>query len=158
MNKDELTRIFKNLGADEPAMWADSQITEGIPQLSRFFFLKGMWDAVVPDHEKWIDEYERDNEVNECFSGAGIAIRKMIECGVPKKYITELCRGVCGELIFNIAHMIDDPSVIPENDYVNWGLFEIDVNGNPKSLIGGLHESVLETDPTGRECLPREKI
>ncbi|MGH1470704.1 MAG: hypothetical protein ACRBCS_05885 [Cellvibrionaceae bacterium] len=158
MTKEELIKIFKNLGADEPESWADSQIKEGIPQLCRFLFLKGMWDSVVPDNEKWVDEYVNDTMENECFSGASIAIRKMIECGVPKKYITELCRGIGGELIFNIATMIDDPSVLLENDVVSWGLFELDGNGNPKSLIAGLHESVLETDPTGRECLPRENI
>jgi hypothetical protein len=37
-----------------------------------------------------------------------------------------------------------------------WGLFRVGETGDPiQPRIGGLHESVLETDPTGREKRPR---
>jgi hypothetical protein len=38
---------------------------------------------------------------------------------------------------------------------VDWGLFLIEESGVPGARIAGLHESVLETDPTGREMRPR---
>jgi len=39
-----------------------------------------------------------------------------------------------------------------------WGLFQLDGDGTPvPPCIGGLHESVLETDPTGREMRPRKE-
>jgi hypothetical protein len=38
---------------------------------------------------------------------------------------------------------------------VGWALFEVDDNGRPLREIGMLQESVLETDPTGREMRPR---
>jgi hypothetical protein len=37
---------------------------------------------------------------------------------------------------------------------IAWELFEVDDMGNVGRRIGGLHESVLETDPTGREKRP----
>jgi hypothetical protein len=38
---------------------------------------------------------------------------------------------------------------------VNWELFEVDSTGKPLHPVDGLHESVLDTDPTGREMRPR---
>jgi hypothetical protein len=40
MNQDELTALFKKVGARKPEGWARSQIEEGIPQLARFLFLR----------------------------------------------------------------------------------------------------------------------
>lgn len=37
---------------------------------------------------------------------------------------------------------------------VNWTLFEVTDEGEPLHPIGGLHESVLDTDPSGREMPP----
>ena len=37
---DSLTERFRALGAQEPREWASSQISEGIPQLGRFLFLR----------------------------------------------------------------------------------------------------------------------
>jgi hypothetical protein len=36
-----------------------------------------------------------------------------------------------------------------------WVLAQVDEDGDLIGPIGGLHESVLETDPTGREMRPR---
>lgn len=38
---------------------------------------------------------------------------------------------------------------------VRWGLFQVDDDGPPIAPLAGLHESVLETDPTEREMRPR---
>jgi hypothetical protein len=37
-------------------------------------------------------------------------------------------------------------------------LFEVSEDGTPGRPIGGLHESVLETDPTGREMRPKDAV
>jgi hypothetical protein len=37
---------------------------------------------------------------------------------------------------------------------VNWTLFEVDDDGEPLHAIDALHESVLDTDPSGREMRP----
>ena len=60
MNKklSALTKKFSQLGASDPESWATSQLSEGIPQLHRFLFLKQMWELVVSeDDESWIDRY-----------------------------------------------------------------------------------------------------
>ncbi len=55
MDERELTELFRNLGADDPAGWARSQLEEGLPQLARFLFLRQAWKLVVkPDDSGWI--------------------------------------------------------------------------------------------------------
>lgn len=157
MNKEELVSIFKKLGANDPESWAASQVDENIPQLARFIFLKGAWDAVVPDNEEWIDHVmsQHCEEDDSPYSGLGHSIKKMIDCGVPREAITELSRCMAAEMIFHIGYMLDDPDSVSGNEYVDWALVELDEQGNPRNHISGLHESVLETDPTGREMCPR---
>jgi hypothetical protein len=41
---------------------------------------------------------------------------------------------------------------------IDWGFVQFDQDGLPLGSIGGLYESVLGTDPTGREMRPRKKV
>jgi hypothetical protein len=41
---------------------------------------------------------------------------------------------------------------------VGWGLFEVSEDGKVGRPIQGLHESVLQTDPTGREMRPKDAV
>ena len=45
----DLRDKFAALGADDPDGWASSELTENIPQLARFRFLRGMW-SIVDQH------------------------------------------------------------------------------------------------------------
>lgn len=55
MNEQELTALFRKLGARDPAAWVRSQISENIPQLARFLFLRQAWKLVVNDSDSsWI--------------------------------------------------------------------------------------------------------
>ena len=158
MNHKELTEIFRKLGAPDPEEWADSEINEGIPQLARFIFLKGAWEGVVPDNDEWISNVLRrykDGE-KEPYSGLGRSVKRMIECGVPKKDITEFARCIAAEMIFHIGYLLDDSSIVDGNDFIDWALVQLDNDGTPIKFISGLHESVLATDPTGREMRPKE--
>ena len=47
-------------------------------------------------------------------------------------------------------------AVKPELEGFSWALFQIDEEGKPIRPIDHLHESALETDPTGREMRPRK--
>lgn len=55
-------------------------------------------------------------------------------------------------------YQLDDPGVVEylrkETPRVNWALFEVDEDFQPLNPLGGLHESVLCTEPTGREMRP----
>jgi hypothetical protein len=54
------------------------------------------------------------------------------------------------------VYLLDDPGDLEgEVEDVYWGLVEFNENGVPIGPIAGLHESVLEMDPTGREMRPR---
>jgi hypothetical protein len=160
MNLKELTEIFHSLGADEPEQWAESEIEEGIPQLTRFLFLKGCWDCILPDEEtSWIQNIidNTPEDSDEPFSGSAHALRRLRAQGANEKDLTELVRGMQAELLQEITQVIDDPESVSGNEYRSWGLLEIDTEKQTYTRpVDGLHESVLETDPTGREMTPKE--
>ena len=160
MNKEELTDIFKKLGAPNPEGWANSEINEGIPQLARFLFLKGCWDMIVPDGDaSWIDNRiaHTSPTSNEPYAGSAHALRRLLSCGASRDDINEVVRCAQAELLFEIGYQMDDSSSVNGNDdFAHWALMLLDEDDNPIKPIGGLHSSVLYTDPTGREMRPRQ--
>jgi len=159
MNQDELTSIFRQLGAVDPESWAHSEISEEIPQLARFVFLKGAWERIAPDDDTiWIDNMLRNVPPDSTapYAGAAHSIRRMLKSGVSKSVIAELVRSTQAEFLFGLCCMMDDPGSVDGNDgHVDWAFVELDSDGNYGRTINGLHESVLETDPTGRELRPK---
>lgn len=159
MNKKDLVRIFKELGAKDPEVWAVSQVEEGIPQLARYLFLKGCWDNIVKDGDiNWIDTQLQNtpSDSKEPFSGVAHALRRLLKSGAKPEDLSELVRGSQAELLHSICYQLDDPDSVEGNEYVNWGLVQLNEDGQPTDFISGLHESVLETDPSGREMCPKE--
>ena len=70
--------------------------------------------------------------------------------------LTELVRAELAEFLTALTYLMDDPSPEePELQDVSWGLFVTNDEGYPVEPLGGLYESVLSTDPTGRECRPK---
>lgn len=158
-----LADIFARLGADDPEGWAQSQVSEGIPQLHRFLALRQFWSAVVSeDDQSWIDQeilqYQNDPEAP--FAGGGRALLRMLDRGVARADIVDLVRAMQAQLLFDICYKLDDPS-FPDDmddavDDIGWTLVATDENGEPTgTVIDGLHESALEMDPTRREMRPR---
>lgn len=158
MTKEELTSILGDLGVPDPESWADSEISRGIPQLARFLFLKGCWDLIVSDGDtSWIDSSIKRTSPssNEPYAGSAHALRRLMACGVSKDDINEVVRCAQAELLFGICYQMDDSSSVDGNDdYAEWALMLLDDDENPIKSIGGLHESVLHTDPSGREMRP----
>lgn len=158
MDLDELTAIFADLGARDPESWASSQVTEEINQLGRFLVLKGGWQAVVDDDDtSWIDRLVEQTPIDSDrpYDGAAHAIRRMLDAGVDRNDINQLVRNKQASVLFSVFYLLSDPSMVDGNTYQHWGLFEVDEGGQPLRPIGMLHESVLGTDPTGREMRPR---
>jgi hypothetical protein len=158
----KLTAVFRTLGAPNPESWARSEITEGIPQLARFLFLRQAWRNVISDDgDQWISneiEYATKRPA-EPGAGAGLALKRLLAAGASPKDLTELVRVMQWQLLFNLCYQLEDPGdVEPEVSHMAWALFEVDADGNPIQQIGGLHESVLETDPTGREMRPKPAV
>lgn len=159
MNQEELTALFRKLGADDPEGWARSQIQEGIPQLARFLFLRHAWRRIVEEGDSsWI-EYalqRAQTHPDEPYAGVGHALKKLRARGATDEELTDVVRGMQAQMLFSFCYLLEDPgNVEAEVADVHWALFQIDEEGNALGHIGGLHESVLETDPTGREMRPK---
>jgi len=159
MTEDELAALFRKLGADDPEGWANSQVEEGIPQLARFLFLRQAWRMIVgEDDPSWIGRLVERAEAypDEAYACAGHALKKLRARGATDDEITDLVRGMQAELLFGFCYLLEDPGdVEPEVADVAWSIVQIDAEGNVLGMIPGLHESVLETDPTGRGMRPR---
>jgi hypothetical protein len=158
---DELTDLFRKLGAREPEEWASSQLLEGINQLGRFLFLRQAWREVVPeDDHSWIQaeiDYSAQNPGEPC-SGIGQALKNLLAKGANPQDITDVVRVMQYNLLFRLCYLLSDPGELePEVQHISWGLVQFAEDGEVVDSIDALHESVLETDPTGREMRPRER-
>lgn len=157
----ELAELFRKLGAQNPECWAASQVNEGIPQMQRYLWLREAWKRIVSDDNyDWMDAEIKGAEERpgDPYAGVGLALKQCLERGVEKESLNEIVRGKQAELLFLLCYMLEDPDM-PETEVKDlcWGLFETDQEGTPLTRIGMLHESVLETDPTGREMRPKKR-
>jgi hypothetical protein len=157
--KDELTSLFRRFGAKNPELWAASQVDQGIPQLARFLFMKAAWEHIPREGDSgWIDrEVERSEQhPSEPYAGLGAALALCRDKGVPDSALTELARCLQAQMLFTIGYVIDGPAYSYTVEGLDWSLFQVDEHGNPYGEpISGLHESVLDFDPTEREMRPR---
>ncbi len=156
----KLTKLFETFGAQDPEAWASSQVKEAIPQLQRFLFLRQAWRNILDEGDTtWIEyqiqQYERSP--NGPYAGVGAALKRCLAKGISPQDLTDIARGIQAQMLFQFCYLLDDPNFRESElrDFA-WGLFEVDSDDNPiPPRIGSLHESVLETDPTGREMRPR---
>ena len=154
-----LTKLFRELGATEPDQWARSQIDEGIPQLARYLFLRQAWRSVVrEDDSRWIDGAisRAASHPDEPYAGAGLALASLRAKGATNEELTELVRSMQAGLLFDLCYLLEDPGDVEDSvSDIAWALVQIEDDGTILDPIRGLHESVLEMDPTGREVRPR---
>ncbi len=157
-----LTEHFHAMGAFDPKSWAKSQLEEGIPQFAKLVFLRSAWEHVVTeDDTSWIDPtiQEAERGPRGPGAGAGPALKRMLAAGASREDITEVVRVRQWEVLAGIAYLLSDPGIVeyPSEDLprVNWTLFEVDEDGEPLHPIDGLHECVLDTEPSGREMRPK---
>jgi hypothetical protein len=155
MSERELTALFRKLGARDPAAWARSQINENIPQLARFLFLRQAWKLVVNVNDSnWITEM-RQLDSNDPGGDVGPAMTRLLAAGGQEDDLTKVVRVMQWRLLSGLCQLLDDPGNIErEAGDIAWRLFQVDEGDHPIAVMGGLAESVLETDPTGREMRP----
>lgn len=157
---EELTEQFRRLGAPQPEGWASSQAREGISQLHRYLFLRQAWSKIVGDDDiSWIDREiaQAERRPDAPYAGVGRALKRLRANGAEPDELTEVVRGMQASLLFSFCYLLEDPEFGEEElQDIGWRLVETDSNGDPTGEpICSLHESVLETDPTGREMRPR---
>jgi hypothetical protein len=159
MNQKELAALFRRLGASNPDESARSEVAEGIPQLARYVFLRQAWRNVVSEGDtSWIARAIDGAKAkpNEPYARVGHALVGLKRRGATDAELTDLIRGMQAELLFSMCYLLEDPGDLePDVSHISWALTQVDDEGNVVGSIGGLHESVLETDPTGREMRPR---
>jgi hypothetical protein len=160
ISKLKLTELFRKLGAEDPESWASSQVEEGINQLGRFLFLRQAWREVISeDDHSWIQANINHSEKDPLAPCAGIgpALQRLLDKGVDPQDITDVVRIMQYHLLFRLCYLLGDPGDLePEVEHIAWALVQIDSDtGEIVDEISGLHESVLGTDPTGREMRPR---
>ena len=111
-NKKELVELFEKSGADETEQWAESQLSEGIPQLLRYMFLKSAWEYVVSEgNTSWIQKEISGSKTNPNapYSGLGLALERCLNKGVDKSDITEIARCLQTEKILGLGYLVGAP-------------------------------------------------
>jgi hypothetical protein len=158
----KLTHLFEVAGANDPQSWAKSEVDEGIPQLARFLFLRQAWRQIVAEADvTWIDREMQLSKRSPDAPGSGLghSLSRLLDSGANRDDLTELARTVQWQLLRRLCYLLSDPSIEePELSDVGWGLFEVNENGKVGRPMEGLHESVLETDPTGCEMRPKDAV
>jgi len=155
----DLTELLTRLGAPDPSAWARSELEEDIPQVARYLFLRQAWQHVVGDGDQtWIDAW-RDlaaQSPSAPCAGIGPALERLLAAGADRDDLTTVVRVMQYSTLFGLCYLLDDPGdVEPEVAELGWALVEVDEEGTVGRHIGALHESLLETDPSGREMRPR---
>ena len=128
---------------------------ENIPQLARFLFLRQAWKLVIDKNDpRWIPDMRRI-ESKKPGGDIGPAISRLLAGGGKENDLTQVVRVMQWKILFGLCQLLDDPADIEkEAENIAWRLFQVDENDRPIVIIGGLGESVLETEPTGQEMRP----
>ena len=156
----ELAALFRSLRAHAPEQWTSYVLADPEPQLARYLFLKQAWERVIGEGEvAWIDEaIERAScSPSEPYAGLGLALQRALAAGASRDDLSEIGRCLQAQALFGISYLIDGPAYEePGLENIQWRLFRVNEDETPLGEpISGLHESVLETDPTGREMRPK---
>jgi len=162
MNEQELTELFRKLGAEDPEGWARSQIRERIPQLFRYLFLHQAWSKVIrPDDRDWMTEtFGEETEGEDDFAQA---IDRVLATGARADDLTTIVRIAQWHVLFSFCTLLDGILLyrvkgrsvsLRELTGFRWRLYQVDENDVPQAAIDYLHESALSMDPTGLEMCP----
>ena len=159
-SEEELAALFRSLGAHSPEQWVSYVAADPEPQLARYLFLKQAWEQIIGEGEtSWIDEQVKRSEVHpsEPYAGLGSALKRALAAGVSREDISEIGCCLQEQALFSICYLLDGRAYEePGLEGLQWGLFRVNDQEEPYGEpIAGLHESVLETDPTGREMRPK---
>lgn len=131
---ENLIMKFENAGAKNPLNWALSEITESIPQFSRFLVLKSLFDIAQS-----VDE---NLTVAEYFDTGIKASLTEIKEKTEQEKIYKLLNSYSKGIIYRIIGMLDEGNPKSDSDKRSWLLIETDEFSEPTGqIIQGLHEN-----------------
>jgi hypothetical protein len=100
-------------------------------------FLREVWQQIINPsiRELWIDNVIAAAKKNPDapFADLGPALERMLEKGVSRRDLSLVMRFASYEAAFGLMYMLDDPGV---------------------DDMTGLHESLLTSDPSGKDGRP----
>lgn len=145
----DLINSFIKLGCKEPESWAESELGEDIPQLSRYRFLRGL--KVTINHyttsESWIDYYLNSQVLSNQEKRIRDILGKIIDSGVSKQDIGLLASTISLQSVQSVLYRLDDPydyDISDIEDLPSWSLVEINDKGEPTGrTVNGLFESLI---------------
>src|SRR5262245_28308759 len=161
---EQLTQVFRRLGASDAPSWARSQLEEGIPQLAYFVFLKNAWQEILDEQNanQWFDGVLAVGaERPKWFYGQlARALQPVLARGVPRAELAAIIQLVQYDMLNALCFLLDEGgystpiNVRQEEDNlspVSWALHQVDENGQVIARLGGLHEYSDGEPPNGRE-------
>ena len=156
MNNDELYKKFRELNVPDPELWADSQINEGINQLSRAKALSLLFEPIQSyDNYDTIDSFlGQPAEPDRPYGLVGILIKKILNANISKKELNYLIRCVQVSYIQEICARLDGCY----EGSPTYGIMicdKVDDEGN-FAVPDGLHESVFEME--GNDMVPPDDV
>jgi hypothetical protein len=139
----DLRDSFSTLGAAQPERWARSEVSEGIAHLPRFLLLRRSWQLI----ERW---RAGEPEVARVAPELGARLEA---AGISLGEVARLLAFVAFEAVFGVLHAVDEGYDPESSDELpGWRLVETGADERPTGRdVGGLHESLLQTDPRGIE-------
>jgi hypothetical protein len=122
----KIVTALQELGCDEPRAWARTEISENIPQLARYRFLRSLWPEMIDSWRSGIDNIP--------------AARRAIGSGADPHDVAQLARAVAYATVFAMLdHLADDE---PDEGMPTWVLTEVD----PAGYLTGRHFDALDED------------
>ncbi|MFB6613568.1 hypothetical protein ACFCV9_05025 [Streptomyces sp. NPDC056367] len=132
---------FTEVHAEDPEEWAMSEISEDIPQMARYLFLRRLWADAV-------NSWEQPGAV-ESFPVA----HRMLGTGAERPDLVGFARAVAVETISFVLYALDEGCDSVDTSHLpGWRLEETDATDGHALTgrhVAGLQESLLETDPSG---------
>jgi hypothetical protein len=140
---DDITDRLRRAGADEPQLWARSEVRENIAQSARFAFLRAVWQNL----EQWRDAEFVDAYIDRVSTSDQ-------QTGGDRDQARRLAAHVAFQATLDVIMAIDDQEDISSDvELPGWLLMEVGLDEQFTGReVGGLHESLLQVDPLGIEA------
>ena len=164
---EELAERFRAAGAEEPELWALSEVEENLPQLAGFVLLRSIWRSAEqwklppaewfaepapaddPEDEDVLETADGSDDAEPAFLGAQQAVQRILAAGVDPEDLKEVARAVFLHTAFDVVHAVDEGYDPDAGDGLpGWLLIELDAEMTTTGrAIIGLHEDLLTTEP-----------